>query len=125
MPPNSIADIAAPACAPSASVGSAPDSAALTHRADRPGNRLLDMVEHTARIGSWSIDLPVRRLRHSKEFEAILGVAAGALMTLEDMVARYTPDWRASISVLMQNCSQAGIPFDEEMEIAAPARTRK
>ena len=71
MPQNSIADIAAPACAPSASVGCTTDSAALTHWADQQGGRLLDMVEHTASIGSWSIDLPGKRLRHSKEFETI------------------------------------------------------
>lgn len=89
------------------------------------GGNPLDMVERTAHIGSWSIDLPDNRLMHSDEFAAILGVAVDTLITVDEMAAKYTPEWRASIRSMIENCGLTGTPFDEEMQIAATAKTRK
>jgi diguanylate cyclase (GGDEF)-like protein/PAS domain S-box-containing protein len=90
-----------------------------------PGSSLLAMAERTAHIGSWSMDLPGRRLMHSDEFAAILGVAAGSSLLLEAMVARFTPEWHERLRTLIQRCTQDGTPFDEEMQIMATARTAK
>src|SRR3990167_4353859 len=91
----------------------------------QPGGSLLALAERTANIGSWSINLPGKRLRHSNEFAAILGVTAGTLMTLDEMLARYTPEWRESIGALMQDCGQTGTPFDEEMQVVVPGKVSK
>lgn len=115
MPQHSIADTAAPAPRPDA----------LAPEAGRPDGCLLNLVERTANIGSWSIDLPGTRLRHSNEFATILGVAKDTPITLEEMVARYTPEWHESISALLRSCGQTGAPFDEEMQIAQPAGASK
>lgn len=121
-----ITDIAvAPTPSPSVPAGHAPDFAALGQWAMQQGSSLLDMAERTANIGSWSIDLPGKRLRHSNEFAVILGVTKDTPITLAEMVAQYTPEWRESINALMQNCGQTGTPFDEEMQIAAPAGASK
>jgi diguanylate cyclase (GGDEF)-like protein/PAS domain S-box-containing protein len=125
MPQHFIADIAAPATGLSAPTEHAPDLAALTQPAMQQGGSLLDMAERIAHIGSWSMDLPGKRLMHSDEFAAILGVAAGRPITMDEMTARYTPEFRASISDLIQSCGQTGTPFDEEMQIMATARIRK
>lgn len=122
---NFLVEGASPAQNQSAQTPPTPDFAARAQQALQQGGSLLDMAERTAHIGSWSVDLPSKRLRHSNEFAAILDVAAGTLMTLDEMVAQYTPEWRESISALMQNCGQTGTPFDEEMQIVAPAKTRK
>jgi diguanylate cyclase (GGDEF)-like protein/PAS domain S-box-containing protein len=41
------------------------------------------------------------------------------------MAAQYTPEFRASIHALIQNCGQTGASFDEEMQIMAMTKTRK
>jgi len=85
----------------------------------------VDMAERIGHIGSWTIELPGNRLMHSDEFAAILGVAAGTPITPDEMAAQYTPEWRASISALIQSCCREGTPFDEEMQIVTVAQTRK
>jgi diguanylate cyclase (GGDEF)-like protein/PAS domain S-box-containing protein len=125
MPQDPIADgAAAEAPAPSTSAQSdhAPGFDAL---ARRQGGNLLDMAERIGHIGSWTIDLPGNRLTHSNEFAAILGVAAGTPITLEEMAARFTPEWRKGIRSLIENCGRNGSPFDEEMQILATGKTRK
>src|SRR5450830_595805 len=71
------------------------------------------------------MDLPGEQLIHSDEFAAVLGVTKGTPITLDEMAARYMPEFRVSIRALIQNCSQTGAPFDEEMQIMATAKTRK
>ncbi|HAL39185.1 MAG TPA: GGDEF domain-containing protein [Polaromonas sp.] len=125
MPQDSIADAAAaapPAPGTSAQSDHAPGFDAL---ARRQGGNLLDMAERIGHIGSWTIELPGNRLMHSDEFAAILGVAAGTPITPDEMAAQYTPEWRASISALIQSCCREGTPFDEEMQIVTVAQTRK
>ena len=117
MPQDSLTDRAAgPAPPASAQADLAPDHGALAR---------LAMAERTAHIGSWSIDLPGNQLMHSDEFAAILGLAADTPITLDEMAAKYTPEWRASINSLIQNCGLTGTPFDEEMQIEETPKTRK
>ncbi|GEM_PF-4457471 len=119
MPQHSITDIAAPASNQS---DHAPSFDAL---ARRKGSSLLGMVERTAHIGSWSMDLPGKQLTHSDEFAVVLGVTKGMPITPDQMAAQYKPEFRASILALIQNCSKTGAPFDEEMQIVAASKTRK
>ncbi|MEO7400565.1 MAG: EAL domain-containing protein [Polaromonas sp.] len=86
---------------------------------------LLSLAERTAHIGCWTLDLADGRLMHSEECAAIMGLAAGTCLTLEDLVGRYEPEWRGRIRTLIQNCAQEGRPFDEEMQIETPKRSRK
>jgi PAS domain S-box-containing protein len=85
----------------------------------------LAMAERMAHIGSWTLPLPGQQLVHSSEFAAILGLAAGTSITLDDLIGRFTPECRDRIRLLLQQCSQRGIPFDEEMQIETTAASRK
>jgi diguanylate cyclase (GGDEF)-like protein/PAS domain S-box-containing protein len=89
------------------------------------GVKRLALAERTAHIGSWTMDLPGKRLMPSDECAAILSVAAGTSITVEEMVTRYMPEWRSNIVELIQDCRQDGTPFDAEMRIVAAARTPK
>jgi diguanylate cyclase (GGDEF)-like protein/PAS domain S-box-containing protein len=107
-----------------------PESSAGVKASSPPGTaaqgvKRLAMAERTAHIGSWIMDLPGKRLMPSDECAAILGVAAGTSITVEEMVARYMPEWRSNIVALIQDCRQDGTPFDAEMRIVAAARTPK
>ena len=86
---------------------------------------LLSMAERTAHIGCWTLDLADGELVHSKECAAILGLAAGISLTLDDLVGCYEPEWRERIRSLIQNCGQNGRAFDEEMKIETPKLSRK
>ena len=98
----------------------APASRAL----ERAGNRLA-LAERIAHVGSWALELPGRQLLHSSEFAAILGMAPDIPVTLDELVSRFMPEYRDSISSLLRNCSQDGTPFDEEMQIETTTRDRK
>lgn len=89
------------------------------------GGSLLDMAERTARIGSWSMDLPGKQLMYSDGFAIILGVIKGGPITLDEMVAQYTPEYRANIRALIRHCGETGAAFDEEMQIVTTAKTRQ
>lgn len=86
---------------------------------------LLSIAERTARIGCWTLDLTDGRLRQSRECAAILGLTAEHAFTLDDLVGCYGPEWRESIRALVQNCAAHGKPFDEEMQIETPRKSRK
>ena len=98
----------------------APMSAAL-----REARHRLAMAERIAHIGSWTLKLPGQQLVHSSEFAAILGLAAGTSITLDELADRFAPECRDRIRWLLQQCSQHGIPFDEEMQIEITASSRK
>ena len=87
--------------------------------------QLLSMAERTARIGCWTLDLACGTLTHSKECAAILGLASGTSLSLDDLVNCYAPEWRERIRSLVENCSQNGEPFDEEMQIETALPQRK
>ena len=87
--------------------------------------QLLSMAERTARIGCWTLDLACGAFAHSSECAAILGLAPDVSLTLDDLVHRYSREWRGRIRSLVENCGQSGVPFDEEMQIETPQLSRK
>lgn len=84
----------------------------------RESESRLNLTEHTAGAGSWSLQLSTREVVHSDEFATILGLADHhQVRTLEDMVQRYTPEWRSGIQQRLERCAQNGEGFDEEIQI--------
>ncbi len=86
---------------------------------------LLAMAERIGSIGSWTLAFSDRQLVYSGECAAILAIAHSEPMTAEDLVAMFTPEWRARMASLLQHCRQDGAAFDEEMQIETPAASRK
>lgn len=84
----------------------------------RDSQSRLNLTEHTAGVGSWSLDLASRRLVHSDELASILGLRAGqTLLSTEDMVLRCAPEWRSALRQRLELCEQSGLAFDEELQI--------
>ena len=79
----------------------------------------LAMAERIAHIGQWMLDLRDAQLDYSGEFAGILGLPPQARMALADFKSRFTPEFQERLVQLLQQCSQHGIPFEEEMQIEA------
>ena len=78
---------------------------------------LLNLLERTAFIGVWTLDLAPDRLHWSDQLAAIHDAPPGFTPAREDAFALYAPEWREQVRSLVQACATAGEPFDEEMQI--------
>jgi diguanylate cyclase (GGDEF)-like protein/PAS domain S-box-containing protein len=84
----------------------------------RESESRLNLTEHTAGAGSWSLQLSTREVVHSDEFATILGLADHRqVRNLEDMVQRYSAEWRNGIRQRLERCAQYGEGFDEEIQV--------
>ena len=84
----------------------------------RESESRLNLTEHTAGAGSWSLQLSSRKVVHSDEFATILGLSDHQqVKDLESMVQRYTPEWRSGIRQRLERCAQIGESFDEEIQV--------
>ena len=77
----------------------------------------LKLVESTAFVGVWMVDLAEERLVWSEQLAALHGAEPGFVPTLQDAFGFYAPEWRAKIEALFAACAKDGLPFDEEMQI--------
>lgn len=78
----------------------------------------LNLTEHTAGVGSWSVVLATGRVHISNECALILGVGdASQIDSLEAMVNCYTPEWRDGMRKRLSRCEHSGMAFDEEIQV--------
>ena len=78
----------------------------------------LNLTEHTAGVGSWSVALATGRVHISNECALILGVSdASQIDSLEAMVNCYTPEWRDGMRKRLSRCEHSGMAFDEEIQV--------
>lgn len=86
----------------------------------------LYLTEHTARVGTWSVDTTSWLVQHSDEYGSILGLKDGeSVNDLADMVRRYKPDLRTFFQQRLERCAQAGEAFDEEFQVLLPGADAK
>jgi diguanylate cyclase (GGDEF)-like protein/PAS domain S-box-containing protein len=86
----------------------------------------LNLTEHTASVGSWSIDVATAQIQHSDEYGSILGLAPGEVVEdLTAMVRCYRPEWRAGIRRRLERCAETGEAFDEEIQVQVPGMNPK
>ena len=78
---------------------------------------LLRLLERTAFIGTWTLDLQSDQLLWSDQLAAIHEAPAGYTPARQDAFGHYAPEWRDRIQALVQACARNGAPFDEEMQI--------
>jgi diguanylate cyclase (GGDEF)-like protein/PAS domain S-box-containing protein len=78
---------------------------------------LLNLLERTAFVGVWTLDLQQDRLEWSDQLAAIHDAPPGYAPRREDAFSLYAPEWRSKIASLVDACIKAGDPFDEEMQI--------
>jgi diguanylate cyclase (GGDEF)-like protein/PAS domain S-box-containing protein len=80
-------------------------------------NTFLKLVERTAFVGVWMIDLAKERLVWSDQLAVLHEAEPGFSPSLEKAFSFYAPEWRDKIEALFSACAAQGVPFDEEMQI--------
>ncbi len=84
----------------------------------RESESRLNLTEHTAGAGSWSMQVSTGLVTHSDEFATILGLPDHRhVVSLDSMVQRYNPEWRSGIRQRLERCAVSGEGFDEEIQI--------
>lgn len=78
---------------------------------------LLKLIERTAFVGVWTLDLEREQLEWSDQLAAMHDAPAGYKPPREDAFGFYAPEWRDKVLGLVEACATAGEPFDEEMQI--------
>ncbi|MDP3761928.1 MAG: EAL domain-containing protein [Ramlibacter sp.] len=78
---------------------------------------LLKLLERTAFIGVWTLDLDSDRLAWSDQLALIHDAPPGYTPARTEVFAHYAPEWREAIHALLQACIRDGAAFDEEMQI--------
>jgi diguanylate cyclase (GGDEF)-like protein/PAS domain S-box-containing protein len=84
-----------------------------SHRA----GSLLKLLERTAFVGVWTLDLKHDRVQWSDQLAAIHDAPPGYLPSRGEAFDFYAPEWRGKIVALVEACATEGKPFDEEMQI--------
>jgi diguanylate cyclase (GGDEF)-like protein/PAS domain S-box-containing protein len=78
---------------------------------------LLKLLERTAFVGVWTLDLEQDELEWSDQLAAIHDAPPGYKPPREDAFGFYAPEWRDKVLALVEACATTGEPFDEEMQI--------
>ncbi|HSH89387.1 MAG TPA: EAL domain-containing protein [Ramlibacter sp.] len=78
---------------------------------------LLQLVERTAHVGTWSIDLAGDGLHWSDRLAEMHDAPPGYQPGRADAFSHYAPEWRDTIRELVDECARSGEPFDTEMQI--------
>jgi diguanylate cyclase (GGDEF)-like protein/PAS domain S-box-containing protein len=78
---------------------------------------LLKLLERTAFVGVWTLDLVHDRLDWSEQLATIHDAPPGYAPASEHAFDLYAPEWRDKVRSLMAACAERGEPFDEEMQI--------
>ncbi|HET7370198.1 MAG TPA: PAS domain S-box protein [Gammaproteobacteria bacterium] len=90
----------------------------------RDRDRLLQMTSQVARVGGWQADICSSRVTWSDEVCRIHGVEPGTIVTLEEGIHYYAPEWQARIRDVFDACAGDGAPYEEELEIIASGGER-
>ena len=78
---------------------------------------LLALVEQTANVGVWSLDVGTGVLQWSPQLALIHEAPVGWQPGLEESFNLYAPEWRDRIRALVAACAAHGQAFDDEMQI--------
>ncbi|WP_048439821.1 EAL domain-containing protein [Caenimonas sp. SL110] len=78
---------------------------------------LLALVEQTANVGVWSLDVASGVVRWTTQLALIHEAPVGWQPGLEESFNRYAPEWRDRVRALVAACATRGEAFDAEMQI--------
>lgn len=78
---------------------------------------LLEIAGNLAKLGGWSVNLEENIVIWSDQVAAIHEMPAGYSPTVEEGINFYAPEYRDRITDLYTACAQAGVPYDEELQI--------
>jgi len=83
--------------------------------------RLLAIAARAGHIGGWDVDLVQGKVHWSDEVCRIHDMPPGTLVSIEDGLGYYAPEWRERITRKFTACVRDGAPYDEELEILTAA----
>jgi diguanylate cyclase (GGDEF)-like protein/PAS domain S-box-containing protein len=78
---------------------------------------LLRLLERTAFMGVWTLDIATGRLDWSDQLAAIHEAPAGFTPAAHEAFSCFAPEWRDKVKTLVDACAGRGESFDEEMQI--------
>jgi len=78
---------------------------------------LLALVEQTANVGVWSLEVATGALDCTRQLARIHDAPVGWQPGLEALLNQYAPEWRDRIRELVAACATRASPFDDEMQI--------
>jgi len=78
---------------------------------------LLKLLERTAFVGVWTLDLEQDQLEWSDQLAELHDAPPGYKPPREDAFGFYAPEWRDEVLGLVRACATVGEPFDQEMQI--------
>jgi len=77
----------------------------------------LALAGKLGRLGAWAVELPELRLTWSEETCAIHELPPGSILTVEEGLNFYAPEFREFIKSIFEACVRDGTPFDVELQI--------
>lgn len=94
----------------------------ITHRKQiekrlRQQESQLRQAARIARLGSWSLDIRTNKVSMDDEVCKILELPPNSSMPLLKGLDMYPPRWRKVIVDAINRCLDAGVPYDEELQI--------
>lgn len=78
---------------------------------------LLEIASRIGRVGAWIVELPERSITLSEEIYEIFDAPRDFQPTVSNMLAFYTPEFRAIAQDAFDACVRDGSPFDLEMQV--------
>ncbi|MBK9391183.1 MAG: PAS domain S-box protein [Bacteroidetes bacterium] len=85
---------------------------------------LLSTAGRVAKFGGWNVIMSENRSYWSDEVAAIHEMPAGYCPLVSEGISFYAPEFKDKITKVFTECSQNGIPYDEEMQIITPSGKR-
>jgi len=89
----------------------------------RESNRLLRMAGEMAHLGYWSLDIASSQCSWSEEVFRIHGLKPAKHVRLDQAIAAFHPDDRASMAALIDDACVTGTPFSCELRALRPDGT--
>lgn len=90
----------------------------------REQSDLLRLAGRLARMGGWRLDVAAQQITWSEEAAAILDLPADVRSSVQDVTAMFTPTSLAASLHALQECVNAGTPFDVEVEVVTAGGRR-
>ena len=78
---------------------------------------LLKLVERSAFVGTWTLELPDGPLRWSEQLALLHAAPPGYVPAREHALDHYAPEWRAQMAERIRACTVDGTPFDVEAQV--------
>lgn len=84
---------------------------------------MLTMLERAADAGTWTLELPARRLTWTDRLAAMLELRPGEPPYCKALDF-YGPEFRERMAAVLESCARDGTPFDEDVQIVTAGGRR-